>query len=469
MGYKSEKTYGIILNWIIMKKGDYSMQRRNWRGWLAGGVLLTALLTGCSVRSVEEMYALPRQSDAYYDLQNAMDQVLPAGASYSGPTSGSNQQAVQLADLDGDGQEEALVFVKTSGERPLKIYLFDRTGSSYENVAVIEGDGSAFDAVEYAQLDDQPGMEIVVGRQLSDQILQSVCAYCYKDGHVVELASASCSEFRVVDLDSDEKKELFVLRMETENRAGVAELYRYRNGVLEREQQASLSNGANQIKRIVSGYVAQGIPAVFVASSYEADTIITDIFALVGNSFRNIATEGQSGLSAQTVRSYQVYATDINSDGIMELPMPVALPSASAEGETFWTIDWYCLGPEGARQVKMTTFHNYAASWYVVLPQSWGGQLSISREKSVSGVSAYSFCRWYGYDREPEEIFIIYAFTGEDRLSLAQEDGRFLLAEKGETAYSAELGSCAWAKKLTQEDLCAMFHFIYQDWNSGET
>lgn len=445
------------------------MGRRKWCGLLIGGLLLAVGLTGCSIRSVEELYALPRQSDAYYDLQNAMDQALPVGAAYSGPNSGSNQQAVQLADLDGDGRDEALVFVKTSGERPLKIYLFDRNGSSYENVAVIEGDGSAFDAVEYAQLDDQPGLEIVVGRQLSDQILQSVCVYRYQDGNVAELASASCSEFRVVDLDSDETRELFVLRMETEGRSGVAELYRYHNGVLEREQQAALSSGAGQVRRIVSGYVAQGVPAVFVASSYESDAIVTDIFALVDDSFQNIATQGQQGLNAQTVRSYQVYATDIDNDGIMELPMPVALPSASAEGETFWTIDWYCLGLDGSRQMKLTTFHNYAASWYVVLPELWSGQLSVSREKSTSGMSAYTFSHWRGYDREPEEIFTIYAFTGEDRLTLAQEDNRFLLAEKGETAYSAELGLCTWAKKLTQEDLCAMFHFIYQDWNSGET
>lgn len=444
------------------------MGRNRWRCLLTGGLLAVAL-TGCLDRSVEDLYALPRQSDAYYDLQHAMDQVLPAGASYSGPISGSNQQAVQLADLDGDGQDEALVFVKTTGERPLKIYIFDREEETYENVAVLEGDGSAFDAVEYAQLDGEPGLEVVVGRQLSDQILQALGAYSYRDGQTVELVSTNYSEFRVVDLDGTEDKDLFVLRMDTEQRSGVAELYRYRDGLMEREQQADLSSGVSQVKRIVTGYVAQGIPAVFVASSYEADTIITDIFALVGNRFCNIATNGQAGLSAPTVRSYHAYATDIDADGIMELPMPVVLPSASAEGETFWTIDWYSLQPDGGRQVKLSTFHNYAAGWYLTLPDSWRDKLSVSREKSTSGVSAYTFSRWWSYDRQPEEIFSIYAFTGEDRLTQAQAEGRFLLAEKGETAYSAAFGSCAWAKNLTQEDLQAMFHFISMNWNSGET
>ena len=54
-------------------------------------------------------------------------------------------------------------------------------------------------------------------------------------------------------------------------------------------------------------------------------------------------------------------------------------------------------------------------------------------------------------------------------MTLAQADGRFLLAEKGEVAYSAQLGDCSFAEVMTQDDIKAMFHFVYQDWNTGET
>ena len=105
---------------------------------LLGCLLSTVLLAGCSVRSADELYALPRQSDIYYNLQQVIDQVMVDGAAYSGPLTGSNQQAVQLADLDGNGQDEAIVFLKTTGEKPLKAYIFDRSSGSYKNTAVIE-------------------------------------------------------------------------------------------------------------------------------------------------------------------------------------------------------------------------------------------------------------------------------------------------------------------------------------------
>lgn len=444
------------------------MNGRKLAKLLVGGLFFVMLCAGCSVRSPEELYALPKHSDEYYDLQNAIDGVMQQGSAYAGPLSGSNQQAVQLSDLDGDGLDEAVVFVRTTGAKPLKTYIFDRQGEVYENVGVIEGDGSGFDAVEYAELDGEDGVEIIIGRQLSDQILQSISAYSYRDGSLVELMSATYSEFAITDLDGDDRKDIFLIRTDAEARNGVAELYRFQNGIMAREQEAVLSAGAGQVKRIISGFAAQGVPAVFVASSYEADTIITDIFAFTGSQFSNVALMGDSGLNAQTVRNYHVYATDIDEDGIIELPMPVALPSSLAGEETFWAIDWYTLSADGERNVKLSTFHNYAAGWYVILPQAWRDQLTVSRDHTASGVTGHVFSKWNGYDHAPQDIFAIYAFTGEDRLTLAESENRFLLAEKGDTAYSAEVGNCDWAKRLTNEELSAMFHFIYQDWNTGE-
>lgn len=442
------------------------MRRKHWLLPLLCALLCT-VLSGCLVRSAEELYALPKQSDAYYDLQKAVDSLLTDGATYAAPKTGSNQQAVQLADLDGDREEEAIVFIKTTGERPLKAYILDRMGERYEQVAVIEGDGSAFDSVDYVQIDGKPGLEILVGRQISDQVLQSLSVSSYTDGRMVERMYTNYSEYVLTDLDADGCMDLFVLRLETEERAGVAELYRCKDGQINREQEATLSVGAKSVKRIITGQMSPEIPAVFVASTYGEDTIVTDIFAIWEQSFRNVSSSGETGLSSQTVRNYYVYADDIDADGLIELPMLVALPSTSPES-AFWAIRWYNLHPDGSQTVKMTTYHNYLGGWYLQLPQWLEGQLSITRTEEVSGVRGYSVQRWKGQSEPPEEVFTVYAFTGEDREALANADGRFLLAEKGDTVYAASFGTGRLAQGMTREELTAMFHFIRVDWNSGE-
>ena len=122
-------------------------------------------------------------------------------------------------------RDEALVFAKTSGTKPLKVYIFDDVSGSFSLATVIEGDGTAFDAVEYVSVDGNPGLEVILGRQLSDQILQSLSVYAYGEGRMAELMNTSYTEFKVVDLNSDDRQDVLVLRQDPEGRTAVAEYY----------------------------------------------------------------------------------------------------------------------------------------------------------------------------------------------------------------------------------------------------
>mgnify|MGYP004481448703 FL=1 len=448
------------------ERGKAAVKRKK-TALLALAALFALLLCGCFAQPMEELYALPRQSDDYNNLQQAIDAVMAAGTTYCAPATGSNQQPVQLADLDGDGEDEAIVFLKASDEKPLKLYLFDLVDGAYQNIAVIEGSGSMFDRVEYVELDGEPGAEIVVGRQVSDQVLQALGVYALRDGHIVELLSCNYTEYTVADLTNDGVSDLFVLRFDAEERTGVAELYTYNNGMMEREPEASMSTGVNTVKRIISGSIGGNVPAVLVASTYDDASILTDVFAVRDGTFCNL-TAGSN--SATTVRNYYVYATDIDADGVIELPDPELLPSAQGadSGDAYWIIHWYSLSLDGSRTRKMTTYHNYSGGWYVILPDAWGTSLTVSRLEEYSGVRGYVFSQWYGAGREPEEIFTIYAFTGDDRAALAAADGRFVLGEKGDVTYAASLGTAPRARELTREGLITRFGYIRVDWNTGE-
>ena len=444
----------------------YALRLKKWLIGLlaAGGVLL---LSGCFVKTVDELYMLPRHSDAYNHLQEAIDAVKGAGDTFAAPISGVNQQSVQLADLDGDGTEEAVVFLKTGDEKPLKAYIFAASDDAYRMMDVIEGSGTAFESVEYARVTDQDGAVIIIGRQISAELPQALSAYAYRDGHVVELMSANYSEYRVVDLDNNGLSDLFLLRFDAEERSGVAELYRWKNGQIEREPESSLSLGAQSVKRIISGRLRGSVPALFVACTYGENSILTDVFAFRDGVFCNI-TAADSGMSAQTVRNYYVYASDLDEDGLIEIPDPVALPSADPSGEPFSKIIWYNLDLNGRRTERMTTYHNFQGGWYLVLPAELQQTLAIRRSEEVSGVRGYEFSEWSGTS-SPKPLFVIHAFSGENRDTLASMDGRFILAKKGDMTYSALLTEEGEKNGFSEQSLAEMFHFIRIDWNSGET
>ncbi len=422
-------------------------------------------LTGCAM-TVEEMYCLPRRSESYNNLQTVMDPVME-GLEYAAPSSGSNQQTVQIADLDGDGTGEVILFAKGNDENPLKIFVFRQEDQRYSLMNTIECSGTGFDQVEYAQMDGAPGMEMIVGRQVSDQVLRSVSVYRFSDGQAEQMLSANYRKFLICDLDSDEKGDLLVLTggaQETDN--SIAERYTMAHGAVERSAEARLSQPVDQLKRIMAGKLHGGQNAVFVASTVDANTIITDVFALVDGVLTNVSLSSEAGTSVKTLRNYYVYADDIDQDGEMELPSLITMRSAFARsvssGEHL--IRWYAMTPDGGEVNKLYTYHNYLEGWYLELSEDSADRICVAPE----GAGCYSFGIWDKKGENVTHLWTIYVLTGEDRSAVAAEDNRFILLKTDLVVYAGKLEMGAMELGVTQEMLIEAFHLIQSDWYTGE-
>lgn len=422
-------------------------------------LLLVLLLAGCYSFDSDDLYALPQRSKEYRELQTAVENAL-GGGSYSAPVSGANRQVIQQVDLDGDGQEEALVFCKIEGERPLKVLILRRQEEGFALACTLEGDGTAFDSVQYAQIDGRPGLEILLSRRIGEQIQQFLSVYSMGPEGPVELMSAGYAAYTVLDLDGDGRSDIFLLRANADGPRAFAELYRFQNQELMKDAEASLSTDADSVKRMLTGQIAAGVPAVFVASAYDDSNLITDVFSLANNVFSNITQNAESGQSAQTVRNYFVYSTDIDNDGVIELPNTLVLPEIEGDESSLgqYRIIWYNLGLDGSRSEKMSTYHNFAEGWFLYLPETWCEKLCVTKSRTENGPPGTEF--FLLEEGERRQLATIYAFTGDQAQSLSEQDGRFLLTQRGDVCYAALLSE---ESGLDPEQLRARFSFISLD------
>jgi len=422
------------------------------------------LLGGCAVLTVDEMYTPPKRSAEYQDLQNAIDAAMP-GLEYRAPLTGENQQTVQMADLSGDGEEEYLLFAGGSSEMPLKILIFTRTEEGCQLKETIESGGVAFELVEYVDIDGIPGMELVVGRQVSDKVLRSLSVYTFSGGSAQQLMTANYSKFVTCDLDEDGISELMVISQDTAetDRAAVA-LYSYSGSAMVRSREVPLSGSADHIKRIMEGQLLGGVPAVYVASSVEERAIITDIFAMKNGRFTNVSLSSESGTSVQTLRNYYVYAVDYDNDGVLELPSLITMVSEGDGAAAQHLIRWYAMDAAGREVDRMYSFHDFAGGWYLELDAAWAHRISVTQEGGT-----YMFSLWDEAFRETEKIMTVYVLTGSQRESTAAQDGRFLLYRGDEVLYAAEVEDAASDYGITKESMVYSFHLIHKDWKTGET
>lgn len=428
--------------------------------------LMALLLTGCGASTVEDMYAPPRRSEVFHELQTAIDRAM-VDMEYAAPVSGDNRQTVQMADLDGDGVEEYILFARASSENPLRILVFrQERDEDCVLFQVIQSAGSAFEQVEYEDIDGEPGCEIVVGRQVSDQLQRTLSVFSFAGGEARQLLSAGYNKYLSCDLNADGLMDLMLLRSgETETDMGHAVLYSYADGSLQRSREAELSQQGTSIKRITAGTLHGGETAVFVASSVEDRAILTDVFTMLEGEFTNISFSREAGNSVQTLRNYYVYGDDLNDDGVMELPYLISMKAAAGDdsGEQH-LIRWYSLDIDGREINKLYTYHNYAGGWYLQLDSAWAPRVSVVQEGSV-----YTFYLWDESYVSAEVVFTIYALTGSSREEQAVQDARFQLHSSESTVFAAEFSDAAGEIGLTEENLINSFRLIHRDWNTGET
>ncbi len=436
--------------------------------------LLLACATGCGAGftlNPQDLYGLPKLPTKYTELNNRINAILGGGAEYAAPVSGANLQPVQLADLDGDGREEAVAFFRNAGdEKPLKIYIFNAKEDTYDLSAVIEGSGTAIYSVAYSDMDGDGRTELAVGWRVNADLL-ALTVYALHPEGPEELVRTDYVRYSIVDMDRNDFQELVVLRANQEGEA-VADYYGWQDGGLAVKSSARISITMAELSqqgRVSPGTLEDGLPALFITGVTEVPRAITDILTLRNGELANVAVSDTTGVSAEIAPFCSLYPADINGDGVTEVPRPEPLPNWYEGDQPYQRIDWRSYDSQGEVTLVQSTYHSMEDGWYLRLRSEWRDQILVSRSLSQDEVSVTFFIA--GSRGQPPEPFLrITAITGANQESRAVRGGRFSLSRQQETFYAAELleANGAWAYGVTEDEVRQAFSLIAAEWSVGE-
>lgn len=441
-------------------------------------LFLPLLLSGCMTAvSAEDLYALPKLPEVYEALSIQLAGLIADGAEYAPPQAGGNLPPVQMVDLNGDGQDEALAFCRVSSEeRPLRIYIFRAVGDEYERAGIISGSGTSIHSIRYADMDGDGVQEIIVSWSVSAEI-QALAVYVLEDLEPVQVMSTPYARYETVDLDGDGRVELVVLRSdEAESGGSLADYYDWDSGnsslQLQSTEKLSVSVGALQWMQV--GNLQEGETAVFVTGREsgvdETSRAVTDILVYRAPELTNIVMSSDTGVSTQIFRYLNLQPTDINGDGAMEVPMPAQLYSENSE-EPYWKIYWHSYDISGASQLQAITYHNLTDSWYLMIPEAWDGHFTVRQNNTSTSVHSTTFYASHGRT-VGEELMTIYTLTGTDRETQASKGGRTILRRqvKPDTVYAVAYGDAyaGWRYTVSTDVVSENFKVIVNRWSMGE-
>jgi len=446
-------------------------------------VVMVLTCTGCGslTGDVDDLLSIPKIASEFSQLQEEIDKIMDASSEYAAPIGGANRQSVQLVDLNSDGVQEALVFTRTTHENPLKLCLISAVDGGYALKAEEELSGLNFTYVGYYDLNGDGLQEIIVGRTMGTGLSKAISVYTVNDDGFYELLSSTFTGYTVLDLNRDDQPELVMIRKNQSDLINTVEVYKYliSENALVLENSSQLSAGIDSVKLIKTGNLIDDIPAVFITSQYQTDSLITDIFAYREGKLENIALDKWTGVSREIIRNYSVYGSDIDSDGVFELPKVVEVEpyESMRSSSTFYKIIWRRYSLWGAALDAMQTYHNYFDGWYFILPESWSNAVTIDRRDYVSGERTIVFSLFYRNLPEPIDALSIFTLTGDnkhDRLAIAD---RFQISNSstrrasGSAIYAAYLYNLPASMSVYDIDksyVIDSFRLISTDWLTEE-
>jgi len=420
-------------------------------------VCLLFAFAGCFAGSIDELLSLPLPSEEYLQLQELIDVEIAAGSEFSAPISGNYRQSVQMYDLDADGEEEALVFLRDAGQK-LKICIYTPVYGEYVLAATIAGEGTAIGSVEYANLNGVPGAELVVAWQVAGDLrLMKVYSMTAWSGAV--LLTADCASYRIYDIAGDGTPRLLCVRFD-ETGAGLVDMYAFGEDNAVETFSAELSDGITTVNSLITGRLSDESPALFVEGSSES-LYYTDILVFDEDMLRNVSRRRITGTSV-IGRGYPVNCTDIDADRVVEAPFVRAMPSQSESSVTYWLFDWYSFNIRGYHRLDLTTYHCYSEGWYLIVPEEMSETLTVRREESSLGEPTVVLSLFDEATGTVTDMAQIFTLTGENRYDRARLEGRFQLMVNDTTVYAARLLS----DDLSRETLLEGFRLIRTDWNT---
>ena len=423
-------------------------------------VLLAVLLSGCVGTSVEDLMTLPQLSTQYTELSRQIDELVKSGYEYAAPSSGRNIQSVQMVDLNGDGYDEAVAFMRLpSDEKQQKIFVFCRTEDSYTTLCTIESAGTGIDSVYYRDVTGDGKMEIIVGWRISTDV-QAVAVYALEEEPTV-LMRSSYTRFSIEELDGDGVPSLLLFRTDSEGNS-VAEFYTWRDETMTVTYHCPLSSDMAALSRgsVVSGKLTDdGQPAVFVTGIDNQGVATTDILTFrKGLGLVNVALDTTTGRSKEIYPYCQLQPQDINNDGVIELPNPVV--DDDGENQVGGIISWIRYDSDGEDKWIADTYHCPNVDWYFALPGEWHDKVNATIVESVNGESCVIL------QVDGESVLALYSITGANREARVTRGNLLVLERQPTVIYACELLPAAEKYGMTQDIAYRSFHLITNFWQS---
>ncbi len=404
------------------------MKHTVWKKWIA------ALLCGCiglslcacslTDTSIDELMRPPQLSQSRQQVQAAIQKLLGTAYQLVAPSGGDHRSSINLSDLDGNGQNEAICFFTTGDTQLIEVLILQKSQDNWQQIGRFASDATAVDRVAFADLDADGTKELLIGWSYltgSDRILE-----------ILHLGTPLRSDYK-------EKYTQFVLLEGSPQRAVVIDLGAASATLLGYKNKKALSHSSIPIDSRITALSAltvstttAGAPAVYMDAQLQDQSWHTEILVLSEEGY--LENKLFTDESLHVDRPYGVRCTDIDGDSIPEVPRTAVMENG--DSSCYYTY-WSKFDGSGLKD-PLQTYTSTAEQFYLVWPKAWEGKVFVRQDSKMQRL--YHFI-----NRKEEILYSLRAFTVTEYQQVYPGEGWIALIESTDKVLAYKIGSASSA------------------------
>ena len=175
---------------------------------LGAGLLLG--LSGCDLYQpdVDSLLTPPVLSELQTEVDEALREVVGQELRLCYPAGGSYRSPYIFTDLDGDEEQEAVVFYTVEDEPLVYLQILDKSDGRWRARNALPGTEGEVLFVDFRHLSGDGATDLLVGWREPDREFDTLYLYRYRDAALSEEFHISCDGMAIADFDGDGYEEL---------------------------------------------------------------------------------------------------------------------------------------------------------------------------------------------------------------------------------------------------------------------
>lgn len=446
---------------------------------LAAALCGLMLLSGCDylVSDAESLLRPPTLNDRQAQVYSAVAATLGSeGGSlihYKYIQSGDYRTPFVFFDMDGDGLDEGMVFYSfqsepTSIRTKILVQSQDGTWSSHSDFAT---ECDQIDFVRFARMLSTDSHCMVVGWRETGETStrapeQYLSIYSFQDGRFeTEVKRQPYVDYTIHDFSGNGLDEIAVIARDKNGALSLSVLLAEGRHIVA-DQSVALYQEVDTVLKTTTGRLWDGTNAIYIDEGLsDGQSVTTEVIrvspglleTLVGGLYDEEAGVSSGWEKFQYTfrpRENAALSRDIDGDGVVEVPSPVALPGIQEDGEEnlFGLIQLMNLGEAGF-EAKDSVLMNQQERYLLYYPDKWQDKVTLVTDNELG--------EWKLYRIDPDtgeptvELLRIQAYTGRETELAA---GYLLLASRGSRHYTGYIPRTTGEDTaITEAELRIMF------------